>query len=364
MIHSSPNHLAHLRIPFEDIESATNYFAEENVIDTDGFGKCYKGQLLWSGELIDITARRLINKEWDDKEQQFWNEISILSSLKHKNVVSVVGFCNEVGAESIIYKHGSMWRLEKYLSDATLLTWVKRLKIVVGVAHAISYMHYDESREFSVVHQNISSETVLLKDGWEPQLSNFRHSMKIKASERHNSFHTDSVWSRKGYTDPTCLETNIEGHKSDIYSFGIVLFELLCGRKSVSDDQDNKYLAPVAIFHYREKTLDGIIDPDLWKQMDPRSLNMFAEIAYDCLNEKRSQRPNVDEIVTRLEKALELQLERENDELSVVVTEVEGTSSSQEENAIQDPLPNVVFFGTYRDQRVTSHPQALNPIPA
>ncbi|GJU46648.1 kinase-like domain, phloem protein 2-like protein, partial [Tanacetum coccineum] len=333
-IHSSPNHLAHLRIPFEDIESATNYFAEENVIDTDGFGKSYKGQLLWSGELIDITAQRLINNKWDDeKEQKFWTDISMLSSLKHENVVSIVGFCNEVGAETIIYKCSYRGRLENYLSDPMLLTWVKRLEISIGAAHAISYIHYDETRDFSVIHQNISSYTVRLNNDFEPKLSEFHHSLKIKASERHNSFHTDSVWSRKGYTDPTCLETNIEGHKSDIYSFGIVLFELLCGRKSVSDDQDNKYLAPVAIFHYREKTLDGIIDPDLWKQMDPRSLNMFTEIAYDCLNEKRSQRPNVDEIVTRLEKALELQLERENDELSVVVTEVEGTSSSQEEGS-------------------------------
>ncbi|GKA65189.1 kinase-like domain, phloem protein 2-like protein, partial [Tanacetum coccineum] len=344
-IHSSPNHLAHLRIPLEDIESATNYFAKENVIGEGGFGKRYKGKLLWSGELIDITAQRLINNEWDDeKEQQFWREISMLSSLKHKNVVSIVGFCNEVGAETIIYKHGSTWRLDEYLSDATLLTWVRRLKISVGVAHAISYIHYNESREFSAIHRNISSETVLLIDGGEPKLSDFQHSMKINASERHHSFHTDSVWSRKGYTDPTCFETNIWNHKSDIYSFGIVLFELLCGRKSVSDDQDNKYLAPVAIFHYREKTLDGIIDPDLWKQMDLRSLNIFAETAYGCLNEERSRRPSIDEIVIRLEKALELQLERENVEHSSVGAEVRGISSGHEEGSTSNSTSTGVEY--------------------
>nr|GEX45906.1 protein kinase-like domain, phloem protein 2-like protein [Tanacetum cinerariifolium] len=167
---------------------------------TGGFGKRYKGKLLCSGELIDITARRLINKEWDEKEQQFWTEISMLSSLKHKNVVSIVGFCNVVGVETIIYKHGSTWRLDEYLSDATMLTWVKRLKISIGVAHAISHIHYDESREFSIIHGNISSESILLEDGWEPKLSNFQHSMKIKASERNRTFHTDSVWSTKGYS--------------------------------------------------------------------------------------------------------------------------------------------------------------------
>ena len=144
-------------------------------------------------------------------------------------------------------------------------------------------------------------------------LTDWELSLKIKASERrHLSFHTDHTftdWDGEGYEDRTYLESNTVNHKSDVYSFGILLFELLCGRKSISDEQDNKYLAPMAIFHYREKILDDIIDPDLWKQMDPQSFNVFAKTAYDCLNEKRSQRPNINEILTRLERALKLQMD-------------------------------------------------------
>ncbi|GJX86907.1 kinase-like domain, phloem protein 2-like protein, partial [Tanacetum coccineum] len=320
------NEFAHLKVPLTDIIFATLNFDEENAIGENGIEKRYMGQLLWSGELIDI---RRLKKERNDREQLFWMEISMLSTLKHKNLVSLVGFCDDNDEKVIIYKNETRGRLDNYLSDPMLLTWVRRLEICVGLAHALSYIHYDEPHDFSVIHRCISNGAVVLNDDWEPKLCEFQDSMKIKASQRHHSFHTNIVKGVNGYEDPTYLETKRVSHKSDMYSFGIVLFELLCGRKSVSNDQDNKYLAPAAIFHYREKTLDGIIDPDLWKQMDPRSFNIFAETAYECLNEERSKRPNIDEIVTRLEKALELQLECENIEHSSV-DEVGGTSSSHE----------------------------------
>nr|GEX13088.1 receptor-like tyrosine-protein kinase kin-15 [Tanacetum cinerariifolium] len=248
---SSPNyhHLAHLKIPLKDIISATNNFAHNISIREAGFGNHYKGKLMWSGELIDIHAQRW-NKEWDEKEQQFWMEIFMLSTLKHKNLVSLVGFCDENDEKIIIIKRETRASLVNHLSDSKRLTWLRRLEICLGLAHALSYMHYDEQRDFSVIHRNIDSETVLLNDNWEPKLSEFRLSKKSKVSNT------------LGYTDPTYLETKSADHKSDMYSFGIVMFELLC--------------------------------------------------AYDCLNEEQSERPNIDEIVTRLEKALEHQLEHHN----------------------------------------------------
>ncbi|GKC70268.1 kinase-like domain, phloem protein 2-like protein [Tanacetum coccineum] len=260
------NQFAHLQVPLEDILSATNKFDEKNGIRKSRFAKEYKGQLLRSGELIDIHARRL--------------------------------------------------------------------EISVGIAQALSYIYYDESRDFSVIHRSICSASVVLNDDWEPKLCNFQFSMKIKASQRHHSFHTNYLKYVNGYGDPTYIETKRVNHKSDMYSFGIILFELLCGRESVIDDQDNKYLALVATFHYKKKILYEMVDPVLWKQMDLQSFNVFAEIAYDCLSEERSQRPNIHEVVTRLESALKLQMERQNAEHSVVVAEAENISSNHDEGSL------------------------------
>ncbi|PWA72334.1 protein kinase-like domain, Concanavalin A-like lectin/glucanase domain protein [Artemisia annua] len=306
----SPDDFAHLKIPLESIRSAANNFSYS--LGEHLYATKYIGLLSLSGKLITICARRF-KKEHEDRDELFWTEVYMLSSLKHKNLVSIIGFCDEDDEKIIIYKDPS-WgiSLSNYLSDPMRLTWVRRLEISVGLANVLSYIYYDEPRDFSVIHRNINCYTVLMNDDWEPMLMDWELSLKIKASERHHSFHThtvSSVWDREGYADPTYLETNTVNHKSDIYSFGIVLFELLCGRESKIGDQDNKYLAPMAIFHYGEKILDDIIDPDLWKQMDPQSFDVFAKTAYDCLNEDRSQRPNIDEIVTRLESALKLQMD-------------------------------------------------------
>nr|GEW05614.1 protein kinase-like domain, phloem protein 2-like protein [Tanacetum cinerariifolium] len=250
------NQFAHLQVPLEDILSATNNFDEENTIRKSGFAKEYKGQLLWSGELIDISARRL-DHHCKEVEHQFWMEVSLLSTLKHKNLVSLIGFCDENDEKIIINKLETRLSLSRYLSDPMLLTWVRRLEISLGIAQALSYIYYDESRDFSVIHRFICSATVVLNDDWEPKLCDFQFSTKIKASQRHHSFHT-----------------------------------------------------------IRLEYVDGY------------------EIAYDCLSEERSQRPNIHEVVTRLESALKLQMERQNAEHSVVVAEVENTSSNHDEGSL------------------------------
>ncbi|GKB26130.1 kinase-like domain, phloem protein 2-like protein [Tanacetum coccineum] len=307
--------LAHLKIPLECIISATNNFDDTNVAGGCGYEKIFKGQLSWSESYI---CNQCTGRFHQDRDEMFWTEVSMLSSLKHQNLVSLLGFCYENGERIVITRDDIMGSLRNHLSDASLLTWVQRLKISAGLAHALSYIHYDEPRDFSVIHRDISSFTVLLNDNMEPKLSGFETSIKIEASQRHHSFHTSQLWSREGYTDPAYEKTKSVNHKADMYSFGIVLFELLCGRTSIvaSDNflktTSKQVFGLASHFLYKEEKTNVIVDWNLWKQMDSQSFNNVAEIAYNCLSEERSQCPNIDEIVTRLEKVLELQLEHQN----------------------------------------------------
>ncbi|GKB32329.1 kinase-like domain, phloem protein 2-like protein, partial [Tanacetum coccineum] len=132
--------LAHFKIPLESILSATNNFDDKNVFLRGGYEMRYKGKLSWYSKSIEITARKF-NK---DRDEMFWTEVSILSSLKHQNLVSLVGFCDENGEKIIITRCAVKGSLANRLGDATLLTWVQRLKISVGLAHALSYIYYDE----------------------------------------------------------------------------------------------------------------------------------------------------------------------------------------------------------------------------
>ncbi|KAI3511231.1 hypothetical protein L1887_18378 [Cichorium endivia] len=147
--------------------------------------------------------------------------------------------------------------------------------------------------------------------------------MNQTAARRHRLCITD-VCGTLGYCDPTYIQSGSVSHRSDIYCFGVVLFEVLCGKKAVMEGNGNRLLAPLAKSHYEGGRLENLIDPNLQKQMLPQSFKIFSETAYCCLNEQRSQRPSIDQIVIKLEKALECQRKYENP----VYPLVEGTSKS------------------------------------
>ncbi|KAJ9559424.1 hypothetical protein OSB04_014038 [Centaurea solstitialis] len=313
---SSLQEFTHLQIPLQHIVAATNRFAHANLIGKGGFGNVYRGRIMWSGKMIDIVARRL-NSMKENGDVEFRKEISTLPRLKHENIVSMVGFCDEDGEKIIINKNEVNTSLDKCLSDPTL-TWMQRLRICVDAARALSYIHHDEGRDYSVIHCNIKSSKILLDETWKAKLSGFGHSITTPATLRHRFVLASPIDRMSGYTDPVQLENGSVTPKSDVYSFGVVLFEVLCGRKTVIRDVDGglSYLPPLATQHFEDGKLDDIIDPNLQKQMDRQSFTIFSDTAYHCLNGQRSRRPDMETVVKRLEKALELHWKHENPESS------------------------------------------------
>ncbi|KAM0012665.1 putative protein kinase RLK-Pelle-DLSV family [Helianthus debilis subsp. tardiflorus] len=263
---SSHGEFAHLKLPLEEIAKATNNFAEEKLIGQGGFGKVYKGNLLLSGKPTNIAARRL-HYDYGQGDLEFWNEITMLSSLNHDNLVSFIGFCNEKGEKIIINEYEFNQSLDRYLSSPAL-TWMQRLHICVGVARALNYIHCDDGHESSVIHRNIKSSKILLNEKWKPKLSGFEHSKTNTKARRHRLVLADIIGTI-GYVDPTYEKTGFVTHKSDVYSFGVVLFEVLCKRRAFFQDQREQHSPQFTEQNYKDKKLDvmekldQIADPHL-----------------------------------------------------------------------------------------------------
>ncbi|KAJ9556483.1 hypothetical protein OSB04_011097 [Centaurea solstitialis] len=300
--------LDHFRIPLKDVKKATNNFHQENVIGAGRYGLVYKGKLLLDskGVVITIAAKQVDRgHRFRGEERLFLNEIKVLSSYKHENIISFVGFCDENNEKILVQEFVTYGSLDQYLSSAKL-TWSERLQICLGAARGLNHLHNGVEGK-STVHCDFRSGTILLDKSWQAKLVGF--GLTVPGSEGPTVVDTVGA---PGYVDPDYLQTGIVTKESDVYSFGVTLFEVLCGRVAYELYKDSKQLlGPFARFHYEEGKLNEIIDPILWEQMNPNSLEAFSTIAYQCLENSRSKRPTMIKIVQKLEQILILQQEYE-----------------------------------------------------
>ncbi|MFS7990821.1 putative protein kinase RLK-Pelle-WAK family [Helianthus anomalus] len=284
--------MENLQLSLKDIEIATNHFSPKNRFESGIYWDAYKGELPHADADADVDAdanTTVVAKRWDSKfDDQFWREVDILSKRKHKNIISLVGYSNEVNEKVTVYEHMSKGSLDECLEDSNL-KWMKRLRICIDVASALEFLHGgDVTVKKVVVHGNIKSHSVLLNDDWNAKISNFELSSIVSLNQDME---------------------HINDEKSDIYSFGVVLFEIMCGRLAGVDGCENKSqsLGPLAKQYYEQGNLIELVFEDIKKQVVPESLTTFADIAYKCLNEDINKRPKASEIVIQLKKALELQ---------------------------------------------------------
>ncbi|GKC52314.1 jacalin-like lectin domain-containing protein [Tanacetum coccineum] len=291
---------------------ATNNFANDNFIGQGGFGRVYKGQLKTSsGEPGTLVAvKRLDKKITGQGRREFLMEIMMLASYKHNNLVSLVGFSDEEEVNALIYKHEVHGSLDMHLAT-TNLKWETRLEICLGAARGLEYLHDDVGTGHRVIHRDIKSSNILLDGNWEAKISDFGLSTIGPKNQQFTLLVTDACGTL-GYIDPQYIKTGILTKESDVFSFGVVMFEVLCGRLAMLtqyDDNDvRKLLYRLTKHLYDEGKLDEIIFPDLLRQSKTCSLEKFAKVAYECLNKDRKQRPTMSYVVQELEATLKLQI--------------------------------------------------------
>ncbi|GKB72775.1 putative receptor-like protein kinase [Tanacetum coccineum] len=290
-----------LKITLEAIKSATDNFSCDSFIGHGGFGKVYKGELVNSKGRIMAAFKRL-DRSFGQGNPEFWKEIVLLSRYKHKNVVSLLGFCDEDGEKILMYEYASNNSLEKHLESSDL-TWINRLKICSGAARGLAYLHDPDDTQQRVLHRDIKSGNILLDESWNAKISDFGLS-KIGPANQENTFVISSVVGTLGYCDPQYMATGLVTKATDVYSFGVVLFEVLCGRLCTSNDK-NLDLARLARTSYEQNRMMEIVYKHIKDQIGPDSLKFFTEIAYQCLKIDDQQRPLMPEVVKALERALD-----------------------------------------------------------
>ncbi|CAI9269402.1 unnamed protein product [Lactuca saligna] len=316
---SSRLNLENFSIPLEEINLATQNFSPQRCIGGGGFGYVYSGQLSnrWQNRIVAI--KRLATDSHQG-ESEFHTEVEMISSFDHENIISFIGYCDEDNEMIIVYEYAINRSLDYHLQDRQkmrCITWTQRLNICIGAARGINYLHSGRGEHDRVIHRDVKSANILLDHNWVAKICDFGLSKSGPKNQPNTELYTQ-VAGTQYYLDPTYHESGILRKESDIYSFGVVMFEMLGGMlvyriRNIGDDMSQSLINLVR--RYYENEADMLIDHDIKNQIDRSSFDTFKQIAYQCLSFDPMERPAMKEVIKRLEDALDIQLQGDFAEL-------------------------------------------------
>ncbi|KFK32237.1 hypothetical protein AALP_AA6G215600 [Arabis alpina] len=220
------------RITYEEIESGTKGFDEKNVIGIGGNGKVYKGLL--QGGVVEVAVKR-ISQESSDGMREFVAEISSLGRLKHRNLVTLRGWCKkEVGSFMLVYDYMENGSLDQWIferdDEKHTLSCEERIQILKGVASGILYLH--EGWESKVLHRDIKASNVLLDRDMIPRLSDFG---LARVHGHEQAIRTTRVVGTAGYLAPEVVKTGRGSTQTDVFAYGVLVLEVMCGRRPIEE---------------------------------------------------------------------------------------------------------------------------------
>lgn len=281
-----------------ELDASTNGFADENVVGEGGYGIVYRGLL---EDNTKVAVKNLLNNR-GQAEKEFKVEVEAIGRVRHKNLVRLLGYCAEGAHRMLVYEYVNNGNLEQWLhgdvGPSSPLTWNIRINIMIGTAKGLTYLH--EGLEPKVVHRDIKSSNILLDRQWNPKVSDFGLA-KLLGSEK--SYVTTRVMGTFGYVAPEYASTGMLNERSDVYSYGILLMEIISGRNPVdySRPPEEVNLVDWLKMMVTNRNAEGVLDPKLIEKPSSRALKRALLVALRCVDPNAQKRPKMGHVIHMLE---------------------------------------------------------------
>ncbi|XP_075481698.1 receptor-like protein kinase BRI1-like 3 [Primulina tabacum] len=292
------------KLTFAHLLEATNGFSADSLIGSGGFGEVYRAQMK-DGSVVAI--KKLIHVTGQG-EREFMAEMETIGKIKHRNLVPLLGYC-KIGEERLlVYEYMKWGSLESVLHDrekgmGTRLDWAARKKIAIGSARGLAFLHH--SCIPHIIHRDMKSSNVLLDENFEARVSDFGMARLVNALDTHLSVST--LAGTPGYVPPEYYQSFRCTTKGDVYSYGVVLLELLSGKRPINTlefGDDNNLVGWAKLLH-KDKKSHEILDVDLITSLSgDAELYQYLKIAFECLDDKPYRRPTMIQVMAKFKELM------------------------------------------------------------
>nr|POE63918.1 receptor-like protein kinase [Quercus suber] len=291
---------------YSEVVSITNNF--QKIVGKGGFGTVYHG-CLSDGMQVAV---KMLSPSSTDGSTQFLTEAQLLMRVHHRNLTSFVRYCNEGTNFGIIYEYMAYGNLAEHLSDKTrdALSWKERLQIAVDAAQGLEYLHH--GCKPPIIHRDVKTANILVNEKLQAKIADFGFSKFFTEGQSHLS---TAIVGTMGYLDPEYYTSNSLTERSDVYSFGIVLLELITGKRTIikSYNKDNTNIVDWVSPLLARGDIRNIIDPRMPGNFDTNSVWKAIETAIACVPLISIQRPSMSHVVIELKECLEIEKAYEQD---------------------------------------------------